>query len=369
MIRSKRPTHVVIATPAWADANNGNWQTARRWARHLAGSSIVQLIDQWPDGQVLTVSGPREARSDQADVLIALHARRSAPSIQAWHAARGAAGLAVVLTGTDLYKDWPTERGAIPEAGTEATPGAERNASRCAQGNIRQGPVHRSLLAAQALVVLQDQALRDLPDDCRAKTRVIFQSATPRQALPKPLKAGQALRALMVGHLREEKDPATLQRAARLLGAQDHIRIDHIGAALEPHFAQQAEETQAAHPHYRWLGAQSHEQSRRRIQRAHVLVHTSRMEGGAHVLMEALQSGTPVLASRMAGNVGMLGRDYAGYFEVGDAPGLVQALRRFRSDAAFRARLQAQCAQRAPLFDPVHEAASLRQLVHDLQPG
>ena len=341
MNQSSRPPHVVIATPAWADANNGNWQTARRWARHLAGSGIVQLIDHWPGGRVMPVSGPSDARPSQADVLIALHARRSADAVRAWHEVHGAHGLAVVLTGTDLYKDLPAEAAGA-------------------------GTVYRSLERAFIAVVLQDQALQDLPREFQRKTRVIFQSTTARRSLDKSMRPGQDLRAIMVGHLREEKDPRTLQRAAALLRPEDGIRIAHIGSALDPALASLAQVAQSACPHYRWRGARTHEQTRRLIQRAHVLVHTSRLEGGAHVIMEALRSGTPVLASRIAGNIGMLGAGYEGYFEVGDARGLAQALQRFKHDAALRIRLTEQCRQRATLFDPTNEAAGLRALVQDL---
>jgi len=40
------------------------------------------------------------------------------------------------------------------------------------------------------------------------------------------------------------------------------------------------------------------------------------------VIIEALASGTPVLASRIDGNLGLLGDDYAGVFEPGEATGL-----------------------------------------------
>jgi glycosyltransferase involved in cell wall biosynthesis len=112
---------------------------------------------------------------------------------------------------------------------------------------------------------------------------------------------------------------------------------------------------------------------RRRIQRAHVLVHASRIEGGAHVVMEAVRSGTGVLASRIDGNVGMLGEDYAGYFEWDNAAQLVQLLRRcrdaVRNPAApdnLYAQLQAQCGQRAPLFSAEAEQANLLRLVQAL---
>src|SRR5690606_17152009 len=126
--------------------------------------------------------------------------------------------------------------------------------------------------------------------------------------------------------LREEKAPETLFAAARLLQANEGILIDHIGRPLDPLLGQAAEDTMAACPHYRWLGGLDHATTRRQIQRAHVLVHPSRMEGGAHVIMEAALSGTPVLASRIDGNVGMLGTDYEGYFEPGDAQALAVML-------------------------------------------
>ena len=345
---------IVIVSPALADANNGNWQTAQRWQR-LLRPHRVRITNHWPDGP--------DAANDT--VMLALHARRSAPSIAAWAQAHGtvrgathgnsnenntdnvksktdatsnpndpaAPRLAVVLTGTDLYRDIQTD----PQA-------------------------RRSLQLAQRLVLLQERGPDALPPELRTKASVIFQSTPPRATLPKPTRH---LRAVMVGHLREEKSPATLFDAACLLAPADQILIDHIGAPLDAALATQAQATAAACPHYRWLGGLAHEATRRRIQRAHLLIHTSRMEGGAHVVMEAVRSGTPVLASRIDGNVGMLGADYAGYFDWNDAPGLVALLRQSRSGDLL-ARLQIQCAARAPLFSSEAERVSLHRLVDDL---
>ena len=88
------------------------------------------------------------------------------------------------------------------------------------------------------------------------------------------------------------------------------IVLDHIGAPLDADLGRQARQLADEVPTYRYLGEQTHAATRARIARAHVLVHPSRMEGGAHVVMEAVMSGTPVLASRIDGNVGMLGADY-----------------------------------------------------------
>ncbi|OIP18104.1 MAG: glycosyl transferase family 1 [Comamonadaceae bacterium CG2_30_59_20] len=328
---------VVIVSPALADANNGNWQTARRWQKFLQTPSASQpgfaarIVTQWPDGPA--------AAQDSA--MVALHARRSAASILAWAQSRGDAaallpvpGLAVMLTGTDLYRDIQTDA----------------QAQRCLQ-------------LAQRLVVLQALGLAALPAALQPRAQVIFQSTAARKRLTK---SARFLKAVMVGHLRDEKSPQTLFAAARLLTPQDAIYIDHIGAALDPALAALAQATVIACPGYRWLGALPHETTRRHIQRAHMLVHTSRMEGGAHVLMEAVRCGTPVLASRIDGNVGMLGVDYAGYFDWSHADQLVALLRRCHSEPAFYAHLQAQCAARAPLFAPQTEQLAVQQLVTEL---
>ncbi len=316
---------VAIVSPALADANNGNWQTARRWQSLLSPHS-ARIVRQWPDAQ-----------ADTDDVMLALHARRSADSVQAWHNRHGQRGLGLVLTGTDLYRDIAHD----PQA-------------------------QKSLALAHSLVVLQGLGVQSLTPEHQAKARVIFQSTGTRQTLRK---TKRHLRVVMVGHLRGEKDPLTLMAAARLLPQGAGVFIDHIGAALDPVLGQAAEATQAQCPHYRWLGAVPHAQTLQRIQRAHLLVHTSRMEGGAHVLMEAMCSGTPVLASRIDGNVGLLGADYAGVFEPGDAQGLADLLMACREPVggpAVVAHLQHQCALRAPLFEPQAERAALHRWVQDL---
>lgn len=168
----------------------------------------------------------------------------------------------------------------------------------------------------------------------------------------------------MVGHLRSEKSPETYFAAARALAHRPDIVLDHIGAPLDADLGELARQLALEVPTYRYLGEQTHEQTRARIARAHVLVHPSRMEGGAHVVMEAIMSGTPVLASRIDGNVGMLGADYAGYFDCGDAGQLANTLIACRegqnqpsSKLAFLAR---QCSLREKLFEPLAEQTALR---------
>ena len=298
---------IVLISPAAVEANNGNWHTAHRWAKFLSSYCDIAITQVWNTADI-----------DSA-LMIALHARRSAASIHAWAAQRPGRPLVLVLTGTDLYRDIQSD------------------------ANARQ-----SLHLATHLVVLQEAGLAELPASLQGKARVIYQSA-PR--LKTANKSSQRFTAVMVGHLRDEKDPLTFMKAAALCKSKN-IRFEQIGDGLDAVLASAANLAAAAQPNYRWLGGLPRFETRQRIKRAHVLVNSSIMEGGAHVILEAVQSGTPVLASRISGNVGMLGTGYAGYFEVGHAEGLAALVKRCALEPAFLARLQNQCAQRAELFEP-----------------
>lgn len=308
---------IVLISPASAAANNGNWHTAHRWAKFLSDYCDIAILQSW-----------NGADPDSA-AMIALHARRSAPSIRAWAAQHPGKSLIVVLTGTDLYRDIQTDADA-----------------------------QESLHLATHLVVLQEAGLAALPAQLRGKAQVIYQSAHRLQAANK---SNRRFNAVMVGHLRDEKDPLTFMQAAKL--CEGAVYFDQIGDGLDAALASAAQTTAAQTPNYRWLGGLPRAVTRQRIKRAHVLVNCSGMEGGAHVILEAVQSGTPVLASRISGNVGMLGHNYAGYFDVGDAVGLAVLVKRCATEPVFLAHLQSQCNQRAELFEPAVEKRLVLKLL------
>ena len=314
---------VVIVSPALARANNGNWQTASRWAHFLRARYAVSIASEW------TPAMPAP------DLLITLHARRAAPSLAAWTQAQPGRPSVLVLTGTDLYRDIATD----PQA-------------------------QASLRSATALVLLQDAGVALLPNALRSKARVIYQSA-PALAPYRPAANRRMLPVTMVGHLREEKDPLTFIAAAALVRSPQ-ARMVHIGGALDPALGQAAQAAQAANPRYRWLGNLAHGVTRQRLKRSHAMVIASRMEGGANVIIEAVTCGVPVLASDISGNRGMLGADYEGYFLLGDAAALARLVDRSIDDTAFYQRLCAQCATRAALFTPATEQAALLGLVDNL---
>ncbi len=266
--------------------------------------------------------------------MIALHARRSAESIARYRHAYPDRPLVVVLTGTDLYRDIGCDRDAW-----------------------------HSLHCASHLVVLQAEALERLGPAHRPKARVILQSA---KRLVRADPARRTFDFVAVGHLREEKDPLTLMRAARELAGVSGVRVLHIGAALDRALGEEAQRTMRECSHYAWLGELPLSSTRLRMARSRALVHMSVMEGGANVVAEAIRSHVPVLASHIEGNIGLLGRDYDGYFPVGDVSALTRSMRRFIEEPAWAQHLQAQCALREPLFMPEAEAAALRTLTAEL---
>jgi putative glycosyltransferase (TIGR04348 family) len=310
---------IALVTPYLPAAKNGNAHTALRWRRFLrqAGHAVAML--QTRDGQ-------------PADALIALHARRSHAAVAAFAEQFPGRPIVVILTGTDVYRDIQFDRDA-----------------------------QDSLARASRLVVLQERGIDELPAAYRAKTRVIYQSSPSIQTQERPQRTFDFC---VASHLRDEKDPFRTALAARLLPAKSRIRVWHVGGPLQEGMEEQAHALDS--PRWHWLGARPHGETRRRIARAHLLVLSSRMEGGANVICEAVAAGTPVLASASAGNVGMLGADYAGYFPLGDTAALAELMWRAESDPAFYAHLQTQCAARAPLFTPQREAAAVTALIEEL---
>jgi putative glycosyltransferase (TIGR04348 family) len=323
------PPKLTIISPALAAANNGNWQTARRWRAFLAAGHAVEVRTDWV---------PRDGfggdPSVLPDAMIALHARRSAGAIGRF-AATGR-GLAVVLTGTDLYRDIRGDADA-----------------------------RRSLELADRLVCLQERGPDELAPALRARAEVIYQSARTLAAA-EPRRRSFDL--LLVGHLRAEKDPMTAVRALARL-PDPRLRLVHVGdakdAALGAAFAAAA----AADARIERRGALPHAATRQLIRRGRLLLLPSVMEGGANVLIEAVTCAVPVLASRIPGSVGMLGESYEGYFPVGDDAALAALVARCQAEPAFVDRLRSQCSARAPRFAPERERAAVRALAHNLLAG
>lgn len=312
---------IVIVSPSLPGAATGNAVTAERWR------TILRSLGH----KVVIVPELGDARFD---VLIALHATKSAASVRR---ALGRGRIVVALTGTDLYQDLSRLR----------TP-------------------WDSLERAGKIVVLQPLALQELPSRLRQKAVVIRQSATMPTRFETSASRSGRFNVIVLANLRPVKDPLRAAYAARLLPSDSRVRVVHGGGALQPAWAERARKEMQRNARYVWKGELSVSRARRLLAGGDLLVLSSRSEGGANVLSEAIVAGVPILASNIPGNIGILGRTYPGFFPVGDSRALSRLLRRAEADKAFYERLHGRVQNLASLFDPDQERRTWKELVQSV---
>lgn len=287
---------IALVTPARPGTRSGNRHTALRWAAFLrAAGHRVSVGTEW-DGR-------------PADVMLALHARRSHASIKEFPGP-----VILALTGTDIYHDIHSSAEA-----------------------------RQSIELARSLIVLQPKAVEEVPG---RKVHVVVQSSSTRLR-HKPVR--DKFRICVIGHLRAVKDPLLTLKA--LAHVRRDVEVIQLGKLLEKQLKPKTRD-----PRYRWLGSVSHGRALKWLASSHFMVISSRMEGGANVVCEALRIGVPVLASRIPGNVGLLGEDYAGYFPAGDERALARLIDK---DKAFYERLKRQIAPLRAMVSPRNEARAL----------
>ena len=295
--------------------------TALRWQGFLEELGYsVDVTESWFRGDT--------------GLLIALHAYRSHQSIVEFKKQYPSRPLVLILTGTDLYRDIKNHSEVI-----------------------------QSMEMADQLVVLQSAAVDSVPAHLRHKVQVIYQSVAMdiRDSAAK-----EDFLVSVIGHLREEKDPFCVVRSLALLPTDSKITVTHLGQAMSPQMQDQATKFSAAIDRYQWIGEVSHADALRVLSQSRLMVISSRMEGGAHVVSEAIALGIPVIASDIPGNRGLLGEDYPAYYPVGDEAALATLLYRAEKMPTFYASLQKHIILRRELIRPAREKQSIQELVSAL---
>ena len=313
---------IILITPALPRSRSGNRATATRW------KNILEELGHRVDVDTEFTGG-------RYDAMVALHAWRSAASIRHFHTRFPDRLLVVALTGTDIYKFINTS----PE------------------------PTLYSIRVADRLVTLHGLAGLAIPRKYRSKISVIHQSA--KSAVRRDAKKKRRFNVCVVGHLREEKDPLRAAYAVRKLPAGSRIQVSQYGKAHTPVWAERAEREMQGNERYRWHGEVPHWRIRQVYVSADVMVLSSRMEGGANVISEACAAGLPIIASDIAGSVGLLGEEYPGYYATGNTRALRDMLLRAETDRAWLKRLQTACMGKAGLFSYANERDGWRRLLRN----
>jgi putative glycosyltransferase (TIGR04348 family) len=273
---------------------------------------------------------------EAADLMIAIHAWRSAAAILRYRERFPGGPLVVILGGTDVNMFLKSH----PET------------------------TLRSMEMADALICLHDLIGEALPARLRRKLHVVYQSALP---LPGPRRpAERNFDICVIGHLRDVKDPFRAALAARRLSPESRLRVIHLGKAHTPEFASQAGAEMDMNPRYRWLGEVPLWRVRRELAKTRLMVISSNQEGGANVVSEAIVAGVPVIASDIPGNIGLLGRDYPGYYPVRDEAALAHLLDRAETEPAFLDMLERYGRKLKPLFRRDREQAALKRIVNSV---
>ena len=314
---------ISLISPAAIQSSNGNFTTAIRWKR------ILQAL-----GHQVELS--QEYDNTNCDLMIALHAWRSAEAIQRYKSLFPNKPLIVALTGTDAY--------------------------RFIHSHSQQ--TLNSIALADCLVGLHQLISYTLPITHQHKLNVIFQASTLKPLRIKKIKRN--FNVCIAGHLRDEKDPLRTAYAARLLPHSSKIYISHFGKAHDKAWEGKARLENIRNNRYQWYGEITQSLLRVKFSQAKLLVLSSHMEGGANIISEAVMSNLPIVASNISGTVGLLGKDYKGYYEVGNTQQLKQLLLRCESDLTFYQTLAKQCHARRHLFSPLQEKLAWAHLLEQL---
>lgn len=315
------PARALVVTPAARGSRSGNRTTALRIAALLRRCG-------------LSVGLRSPATREPADLLVAVHAVKSRDCVLAHQAAQPDRHRVVLLAGTDIYPEF------APEPATLA-----------------------ALQAASAIVALQPLAVAALPAALRAMARTIVQSAVAATATARPT---DHFAVCVLAHLRAIKQPLLPFAALACVDRSLPVRVTLAGRALDPELAAAASAWSLREPRAKYCGELNRLAARRLIATSHLLVVPSAAEGGANVVSEAIAAGTPVVATSVPGNLGLLGADWPGLFAPGDAAALAALLVQLARNPARYAEL-VHCTRL--LQDQVAvatELAAWRQLLQDL---
>jgi glycosyltransferase involved in cell wall biosynthesis len=332
--------HIALVIPAPAATIWGAETTGERWRKHLqALGHSIDVVREEPEA----TSG---FEPEPYDALIAIGAEAADASIRAFHTRHPDRPLILALNGRDLY------------VSLDRTPTVRTNLAR-----------------ANALVVFHGRAPELLPDEIRARTYVVFQSVELPEGGAEAIEPAPRSETLestphcfevcVAAPLQSYRDPLRVAKAVRLVDASSQLFVTHVGRSLEDEWRERAQRESRDNERYEWIGGVSPQEALRYIARADLLAETSTVTAGSNALSEAIALDTPVVASRIPGNVGVLGGDYEGYFPPEREAKLADRLQSAELGEYTYRRLRTQCRELRPRFDWRREREAWRVILEE----
>lgn len=311
---------ICVASPYPLTSLKGNTVTANRIVEVLRGQGLEARASNGFDGE-------------EADVLIALHAHKGAGAVREYLEKFPEGKVVVFIAGTDLYHD-------LPNGSEEAL---------------------ESLRRADGVALMHDGAMGSLPEEFREKAQVVWKTIPEVDLKARPQREPFAIS--VIGHLRPVKRPFAAMRAVAER-PEWAVEVWQVGEALDEESEAEALRWGVADSRYRWFGGVPREEALERLSRSALTINSSVSEGGASAVLEAMQMGVPVLASRIEGNVGLLGADYPGYYDEGE---LGEKLGEILDGEVELGGWVLAAKSRLPLFTEEKEAACWLELLEKLR--
>lgn len=306
-----------------SSASSGDMVTAKRWAE------IFYTLRH-----EVTLGEPGE--DTPCDVLVAIGAAACAAEVHRSYRVAPQRAVVVAITGPDL------------------------------EAIAKQPAVNAAVELATRIVTFQPGTVDLLPRTARHKVSVILQSAVPLKTRLLPPRL-DCFPVIAVSNLRDHKQPLLVAEAARLLPTSSRIRIEHYGAAIDGQIHEQVRRETLVNGRYHWSGEIASRDLRKRLVSSSLLVNTSRTDDGANAISEAVVDQIPILASRVAGNIGVLGHSYPGFFSAQSAEDLAHLLQRAETDETFYRRLREALMEVARRLTPAEERRQWRQLLANIE--
>ena len=185
---------------------------------------------------------------------------------------------------------------------------------------------------------------------------------------PRARVAGRRPVLLHIGDLRPVKDQAMLLEAARLLrerGVDFELHIAGLDTAAGA--LQRSDAARALEGDVHWHGLLGRTALRRLVERADLLLMTSRHEAGPLAVLEAAVAGVPTVGTAV-GHVDELAPDAAVAVPVGDAAALAREVAALLGDEPRRLALAHAAQRHATAYDAELTAARFEWLYEELLP-